>query len=660
MSATENADTNQLRFRQVHLDFHTSEEIARIGADFDADEFADVLVAAHVDSITCFGRCHHGWLYYDTQAHPERRHPHIQRNLLREQIEACHARNIRVPIYLTVQWDQYTSSRHPEWLCLTPEGQIQGTPPFEAGFYRKLCLNSPYKDWLKGHVLEVLETLPTDGLFFDIVQPNDCACHHCRTGMLEKGLDPSDAVQRQTYGLEVVNGFKREMTAFVREKNADCTIFYNAGHIGPRHRQIADAYTHWELESLPSGGWGYLHFPLTVRYARNLGIDCLGMTGKFHTSWGDFHSYKTPEALQFECFTMLALNAKCSVGDQLHPEGRIDGPTYDLIGSVYKEVEKKEPWCVGAEPLVDIGVFSPEEFAAAGTRLPLPAMGAVRLLQEGAQQFNIIDSASELGKYKVVILPDDIELDNALVAKLEHFVDAGGALIASYKSGIFAGKEGPWVLKGDAPYSPDFIVPEGALAEGLPSVGHVMYMRGLEVEPKGDTQVLAHVEVPYFERDWRHFCSHKHTPSAFKKAYPAVLRAGDAIYFTHPIFSQYAQNAPRWCKQLVLNALEMLLPEPLVRIDGPSTITSALNAQPGRQVLHLLHYVPERRGADFDVIEDVIPLYNISISVRADAAIKEVVLAPEGEALDFSERDGRIEFVLPALHGHQMVALYLA
>jgi hypothetical protein len=34
----------------------------------------------------------------------------------------------------------------------------------------------------------------------------------------------------------------------------------------------------------PSGGWGYMHFPLTVRYARGLGIDCMGMTGKFHTS----------------------------------------------------------------------------------------------------------------------------------------------------------------------------------------------------------------------------------------------------------------------------------------------------------------------------------------------------------------------------------------
>ncbi len=32
-----------LRFRQIHLDFYTSEQIACIGSLFDADKFADTL-----------------------------------------------------------------------------------------------------------------------------------------------------------------------------------------------------------------------------------------------------------------------------------------------------------------------------------------------------------------------------------------------------------------------------------------------------------------------------------------------------------------------------------------------------------------------------------------------------------------------------------------
>ena len=138
-----------LRFRQVHLDFHTSEQISGIGAEFDPAAWAEMLIDAHVDSITCFARCHHGMIYYDTQAHPERRHPHLARNLLADQIEAAHARDIRVPIYTTVQWDYYTAQHEPQWLQVAPDGAIQGQKPYEPGFYAKLCLNSPYVDLLK-------------------------------------------------------------------------------------------------------------------------------------------------------------------------------------------------------------------------------------------------------------------------------------------------------------------------------------------------------------------------------------------------------------------------------------------------------------------------------------------------------------------------------
>ena len=67
-------DGDHLCFRQIHLDFHTGEHIPNIGSEFDPEEFAATLERARVDSITCFARCHHGWIYFDTTAFPERRH----------------------------------------------------------------------------------------------------------------------------------------------------------------------------------------------------------------------------------------------------------------------------------------------------------------------------------------------------------------------------------------------------------------------------------------------------------------------------------------------------------------------------------------------------------------------------------------------------------
>ena len=59
-------DMSALRFRQIHLDFHTSPNIEKIGEEFDKLEFQNTLKDACVDSITCFATCHHGLAYYDT------------------------------------------------------------------------------------------------------------------------------------------------------------------------------------------------------------------------------------------------------------------------------------------------------------------------------------------------------------------------------------------------------------------------------------------------------------------------------------------------------------------------------------------------------------------------------------------------------------------
>jgi len=678
-SGSSGAGNSDLRFRQVHLDFHTSELIEGIGVEFDPEEFADTLASAHVDSITCFGRGHHGYIYFDTRLFPERRHPHMKKSLLPRQIEACHKRGIRVPVYTTIQWDHFTSKAHPEWLILDAEGKPIGTPIYEAGFYRFLCVNSPYREFLRQHIREIFDQVPVDGLFLDIVQQRECSCSYCRKQMAAEGLDPSSPADRSTFAALTINGFKQEMTGFIRGLSSDCTIFYNAGHVGPYIRGSAGDYTHFELESLPSGSWGYLHFPLTARYARTLGRSILGMTGKFHTSWGDFHSYKNPAALQFECFSMLAQGAHCSIGDQLHPTGRLDRATYDLIGSVYEEVAAKEPWCAGARPVTEIAVLSPEEFV--GGRLPSAALGAVRILQEGRHQFDVVDSQTDLTPYKVLFLPDVIPCDGTLTEKLQEFVVLGGSVIASFESGLSPDKtefalnvlgvqkvsDGPRDSDGNfarGRYYPrhdyaEYVRPSGPLGDGLPAVEHVMYMRGLDVAPLGGTEILMFKIEPYFDRTWRHFCSHRQTPSSGRKGGPAAIRKGRCVYFSHPVFSQYDRNAPRWCRQIVLNALNLVLREPLLRASGPTTMIATVTEQPEqkRRMIHLLNYIPERRGEDFDIIEDVLPVYEIGVSLRADLQPTRIRTVPEDQELPFEVVRGRVNFRLPRLKGHQMIEI---
>ena len=64
-----------MRYRQIHLDFHTSERIPGIGSRFDARDFARTLADASVDSVTVFSKCHHGWSYHPTTV--GKQHPHL-------------------------------------------------------------------------------------------------------------------------------------------------------------------------------------------------------------------------------------------------------------------------------------------------------------------------------------------------------------------------------------------------------------------------------------------------------------------------------------------------------------------------------------------------------------------------------------------------------
>jgi len=672
-------------FRQIHLDFHTSRFIENIGADFDPGEFVSVLKKAHVNSITCFGRCHHGYMYYDSRLFPERVHPHlVNKDLLKEQIKACHKNGIRVPIYVTVQWDHYTARHNPEWLMTEPEGDPVGPGWYEDGFYRYLDVYSPYRDFLKESIAEMFEIVEeVDGVFLDIVMEwVDSSSKYSREGMLKKGLDPSNLEQRRAFYQEVIRDFKHDMTSFIHGLDKQTHVFYNSGHVGPYIRKTADAYTHFELESLPSGGWGYLNFPITARFTRTLGKEVMGMTGKFHTSWGGFHSFKNKAALEYETFTNLAMGAKCGIGDQLYPNGKLDPATYDLIGSVYAQVEQKEPWCEQVEPVTEIGLVTSEEFQGATARkLPLEMIGATRMLQEGQKQFDIVDSQSDLDQYRLLILPDHIPLNDRYASKIKNYLNNGGSVLATFESGLdpeknrFALQEwgvrkvsdGPVDDEGDLArgkiygrnHYAQYLIPNGKIGKGLPETEHIMYIRGMDVNATGSGNVLLKNIESFFNRNYRHFCSHRQTPSSGEAGLPAVIQNNHVTYFSHPVFKQYYQNAPLWVKAMVMNAIDDMLVNPMVQIKGPSSIISTINEQPHkkRYVLHLLHYIPEQRGEQFEVIEDVIPLHDLEISLFLDKEIKKARMVPEKKALKLHSSDNRMGFTLPKLTGHQMVEL---
>lgn len=671
-----------MRYRQIHLDFHTAGQIPGIGSRFEPISFGNAFRDAYADSVTVFSKCHHGYSYHPTEIGEI--HPHLEFDLLRAQIDALHNVNIKAPIYLTATWDELAATNHPEWRMVSPEGGSprEGTNPNGAG-WAFLDFSTPYLDYLCRQTEEVMQRYPDgDGIFIDIALQLPSASVAAQQAMDALGMDWTNPNDQHKFTEQSMENFFERVTDAVRKHDPKKPIFFNAGHVRKGRRDhYSKFYTHLELESLPTAGWGYDHFPLSARYVDTIGIPFLGMTGKFHYHWGEVGGYKKSEALIYECGAMLAHGARCSIGDHLHPTGKIDSSTMKIIGSAFKWVADREAWAEDSvnraqiallsaeaiDPLDFVGMPSDNKNLFEG-----PDSGASRILLEGQFAFDVVDCDSNFSLYKLLILPDVIRVDTALKTKIEDFVNAGGQVLLTGRSGI--DPENGFVFDigaewhGTSEYSQgDYLLPIAELqAENL-SDPLFMYKPSEQISVT-DGSSLGHIYSPYFDRSARHFSGHvnaasKPDPSEFA----AGVRKGNFTYLAHPIFTSYYMAGAVAMLEIAERVIRLALQEePLVRVELPRAgrITVRHQSAQKRDVVHLLYATPAQRGnlegKAIQPIQDLVTLHNVSVNMQATGKVSAVRLVPEGMNLDFTTTDGRIDFTVPQVRGHQMVEISYA
>lgn len=653
-----------MNFRQVHLDFHTSEKIAGIGKNFNKKQFQEALKTGHVNSITIFSKCHHGWAYHPSEKNEI--HPGLEFDLLGAQIEAAHEIGVKTPVYLSAGLDEKYAVRHPEWLVRNQDGSTTWAKDFMTAGYHKFCMNTPYLDYLLAQIKEVCENYDADGIFLDIVGVQPCYCNNCIKTLESEGKSRKNPDDILDLAERVYANYTKRVRETIDSVKPGLPVFHNGGHIRGGRRDIAYMNTHLELESLPTGGWGYDHFPMSARYVQNLGMDYLGMTGKFHHSWGEFGGFKHPNALRYEVALSAANGAKCSIGDQLHPEGEMDMATYKLIGTAYKELEEKEEWLDNVKQITEVAVFSYESYAGTfGTgqmgKTTQIDSGVGRILLEGKYLFDVVDMEVDFNNYRVVILPDLIKITPELKVKLDDFVNNGGKILATGKSGLFEEKDEfayDFGVKyvGENGYNPDYIRPNFEM-EGLFETAYIMYSQGEKTELAGGKE-LAKRENPYFNRDVEHFCSHIHTPNSFEYGGAGMAEGKDGIYIAWQVFGEYADKGSLILKRIVTHAIDVLLgEEKMLKTNLGAQGVVTLMEQDGRYINHLLYAVPVRRGTSTEIIEDILPVYNTEVELRLKKDVKKVYLAPQMKEIPFEKNGGAVKFKVDEFECHQMIVL---
>ena len=657
----------QTHQRQIHLDFHTSQHIPEVAADFDAKQFASILKRAHVNSATLFAKCHHGYAYYPSATcavHPEL--TPTGRDLLGEQIEALHREGVRCPIYITVGWDQLLTHNHPEWRTMYKNGMFGDWDSVTPAQWRFVnWLHPEVQEHIEAITREVLERYgdDVDGFFYDICffPKGACWSPESRKFRERHGLLDDSPAGFKRFQAKAQQTFTNRYWALIRGARPDATVFFNCcsesvfDH-GLGARAYYDNMSHMEIESLPSGFWGYYHFPRLARSTGHWGKPWLGQTGRFQTMWGDFGGIKPLPALEFECFRSQALGGANSIGDQLPPRGVLDSAAYDLVGAVYGQVAEAEPFYAGSLPIVQVGIVTSGSAGLDSKETSKSDEGAIQMCEEAHYECQLLDAESALDGLDLVILGDTSTLTPDFVQKLRTFHASGGKLIVSYKGGCDeTGRHVldfiPLTITGEAEEFPAYWRTRSAFSPELARTDRVFYQQGLVVTAGPGTETLVERVLPYFKRDDVRYCSHAQTPPRRESSgQPVVIAAERAVYFSDPIFREYrtmGNIAARDAWRLAVH-----------RLIGPPTfghgLTSTIQVYPRRRgadlILTLLHYIPILKAVQIDMIEERSSFYGESLVLPS--AAKSVRVFPSGELLS-RERDE--SFRLPRAKGRLLL-----
>ena len=134
--------------------------------DFDARRWIDQFERAGFRSFVFYSRFHDGvcnWPSKFQELKPER-------DFVAEITAEAHRRQLRVILYYSTGPDEWAADRHPDWRCVRRDGSVGG--PLAPGYKRWFkfpfcCPNSPYKDYMRGQIEELLTHYDVDGFWLD-------------------------------------------------------------------------------------------------------------------------------------------------------------------------------------------------------------------------------------------------------------------------------------------------------------------------------------------------------------------------------------------------------------------------------------------------------------------------------------------------------------
>jgi hypothetical protein len=594
-------------WRKVHIEFHNSRHVPKIGERFNADEFGDRLLEAHVNGASVFAKDMYGYCYYPSSLGPM--HPGLSFDILGAQVAALRKRKIQVLAYYMTTLNPQLAQRHPEWLIgqrppASPAPKSDKTSPTDREYNPwESTFSLAQDDFVKeelARIKELVSRYELDGVWFD-------------------GIG-SDALS---------TSFLKRIRQAVKQTRLACLVCpQNQGSsYGLAERASLVDYSSHEALFTDALHYGYHYFPTVIRYARGYGIPFYGCTVIFKDFWADFGGLKSPAQMHTEVAAFVSQGARCDIGDQVPPNGRLDPAVYHVIGQVYRQIERIEPYLEQAAPVTEAALLASGDAPCNEVNY-----GWVKLLNKSRIQFDIVERDVKWeDRYALIVLPENLWVDQALASRLQAFIAGGGAVIAAHKAGVLAGTEKSWLDRyglhyaGMSPFRPAYLVPRVNFTGDIPSYAYALYEGASQWRTESPATTLAVLGEPLFQRSPEHYTSHSQTPFDHTTSYAALARSGRVALVAFPLGQGYYNQGFWIYRQAFQKALSEVLPVPLIQSDAHLSTELSLTHQAAkpsvgrkeRYMVHIVNYSPVRKTPKHtDFHDDPVSLSNVKVRVN--------------------------------------------
>ncbi|MBE6928693.1 MAG: hypothetical protein E7463_00300 [Ruminococcaceae bacterium] len=674
-------------YRRNLIDMHIPDWDPAFFSQIDPKDYVAKLKTANVDTAyiyttSCVGLCN-----FPTKVGKMHEGLH-GRDIIREITDGCREVGIRPVLYINF-WSKWAYDTYPEWRSIAPDGRVSGDYMFgQPGRYGMCCLNSPYGEYFRSLVRELMAGYETDGLWIDMILWRTlCTCPHCRRRFLEETghelpdtIDMGDPVfvqylrKREEWVLE----FFESIQAIVHAKNPDAAVVCNSTYYPSAVLGMSLDYaqsTEYITGDSNLGPERSFEAKFFNNVTRNHPFEFL--CSVMDPQLSEHSMLKTEDHMLQLMTSCLAHNGRNGFIDAIDPSGTLNPAVYEHMRRVCEVTDRYIPFLEpGMEMCADVAIYtnfsnvtSPSDD---GKPLHDPwrsdsntaTRNAAARMVEHNIPFDVITPLQlhRLSDFRTIVLPDAYVLEDAEIAALRAYVENGGTLYASGRCAIcdnLGGKDPAGRLRdvlgvtitGETSEKLTYIRPEDG-TDILPgyTASHPLSCRSFQtlVEASADTKVLGRLTLPWVHpEDTTKFASAISNPPGRHMDNPSLCihpyGKGTVIYSAAPIENLTGRDH----SALFARILHRLTGEDLAfTSDAPHPVEIVVYRQKesGNYVINLTNS-----------LLPVLTLPDITLRVRIPEPIKSLYTAPDRRGVPYTREGDYIRITLPRMHVFEMI-----